>query len=71
MLDQVVTTDEVSEFKIEDLFFSRTDRRGVIQAGNEIFYKVAKYEYAELLGAPHKVVRHPDMPKARKTNPRS
>jgi aerotaxis receptor len=64
MLDEIVTTDEVSEFRIEDLFFSRTDKRGVIQAGNEVFYQVAKYEYAELLGAPHKTVRHPDMPKA-------
>ncbi len=64
MLDEIVTTDEVSEFRIEDLFFSRTDKRGVIQAGNEVFYQVAKYEYAELLGAPHKTIRHPDMPKA-------
>ena len=64
MLDEIVTKDEVSEFKVEELFFSRTDKRGVILAGNEVFYRVAKYEYATLLGSPHKVVRHPDMPKA-------
>lgn len=53
-----------SPFKVEEIFFSRTDKRGVIQAANFIFQRVAGFEWDELLGAPHKIIRHPDMPKA-------
>lgn len=51
-------------FEINEIFFSRTDKRGIIQAGNYIFKRVADYEWEQLIGAPHKVIRHPDMPKA-------
>lgn len=50
-------------FALNEVFFSRTDERGVIQAGNYVFKRVANYEWDELIGAPHKVIRHPDMPK--------
>lgn len=51
-------------FGIDEVFFSRTDHRGVIQAGNYVFRRVAHYEWSKLLGAPHKIIRHPDMPRA-------
>ncbi|MBN2740227.1 MAG: PAS domain-containing protein [Rhodobacteraceae bacterium] len=51
-------------FKLEELFYSRTDARGVIIAGNEVFRRVAGYEWNALLGAPHKIVRHPETPRA-------
>lgn len=50
-------------FALNEVFFSRTDERGIIQAGNYVFKRVANYEWEELIGAPHKVIRHPDMPK--------
>lgn len=50
-------------FEVDEIFFSRTDKRGVIQAANYTFKRVSGYEWDELLGAPHKLVRHPDMPK--------
>ncbi|MEP2716858.1 PAS domain-containing protein [Pseudophaeobacter sp.] len=50
-------------FALNEVFFSRTDERGVIQAGNFVFKRVANYEWEDLIGAPHKVIRHPDMPK--------
>lgn len=50
-------------FTLEETFFSRTDDRGVIKAGNYIFYRVAGFEWEEMLNAPHKIIRHPDMPK--------
>lgn len=64
MLDQAPTRNEVSQFGVQELFFSRTDKRGVICAGNEVFYRVSKYAEEDMVGAPHKIVRHPDMPKA-------
>lgn len=56
--------DQAVEFEPHELFFSRTDSRGVILSGNEVFHRVARYEWDEMLGAPHKIIRHPDMPKA-------
>ncbi|GGD40544.1 PAS domain-containing protein [Sinisalibacter lacisalsi] len=51
-------------FSLDEVFFSRTDDRGVIQAGNYVFRRVAHYDWGELLGAPHRLIRHPDMPRA-------
>jgi len=44
------------------LFFSTTDRRGVIDMVNSTFVDLSRYEVPELLGKPHNIVRHPDMP---------
>lgn len=56
-------TSGESPFELSECFFSRTDERGVIQAGNYVFARVSGYDWDELLGAPHKIIRHPDMPK--------
>lgn len=46
-----------------DFIVSKTDARGKIIYGNKIFIKISGYEESELLGAPHSILRHPDMPK--------
>ncbi|MBL8542690.1 MAG: PAS domain-containing protein [Hyphomonadaceae bacterium] len=51
-------------FGFDELFFSRTDLAGIILFGNSVFQRVAIYSWDELLGKPHKIVRHPDMPRA-------
>ena len=50
-------------FGLHEVFISRTDERGVIKAANYVFKRVAHYDWEELLGAPHRIIRHPDMPK--------
>jgi hypothetical protein len=50
-------------FGLHEVFISRTDERGIIKAANYVFKRVAHYDWDELLGAPHRIVRHPDMPK--------
>ena len=47
-----------------DVLISATDLRGVITFANETFYKVAQYPIGSLVGKPHNIIRHPDMPKA-------
>ncbi|MFY9089455.1 PAS domain-containing protein [Arcobacter aquimarinus] len=42
---------------------SETDVKGIIRFANEDFCKVAEYTLDELLGQPHSMVRHKDMPK--------
>lgn len=46
----------------DELFFSTTDARGVIQQGNSVFVRISGYSLDEIVGAPHNLVRHPDMP---------
>ena len=54
---------ETDRFALSDVFFSRTDERGVIASGNVIFHEVSAYKYPDLVSKPHKIIRHPDMPK--------
>ncbi len=55
--------DEVP-FEVEELFFSRTDARGRILAGNDVFQRVSRYSWNEMMERPHNIIRHPDMPRA-------
>ena len=50
--------------KSDDFLVSQTDEKGNILFANEDFCKVAGYQLEELMGKPHNLVRHPDMPKA-------
>ncbi|EDZ61534.1 putative PAS/PAC sensor protein [Sulfurimonas gotlandica GD1] len=42
---------------------SETDAKGKITYCNDYFMEVSGYNEEELIGAPHNIVRHPDMPK--------
>ena len=46
------------------LIVSRTDPSGVITQANESFVAMSGYSIDELIGQPHYILRHPDMPKA-------
>lgn len=47
-----------------DFLVSQTDEKGKILFANEDFCKIAGYSLEELIGKPHSIVRHPDMPHA-------
>ncbi len=48
----------------EDFIVSKTDLKGAITYGNRIFIQMSGYSEEELLGSPHSILRHPDMPRA-------
>ncbi len=50
-------------FNIDELFFSTTDNQGNIVFGNDVFMRVSGYPVETMLGAPHNIIRHPDMPR--------
>ncbi|MBL0709357.1 MAG: PAS domain-containing protein [Sulfurimonas sp.] len=52
------------EMKEDDFIVSKTDLKGRITYTNHIFMEMAEYTEAELLGKPHNIIRHEDMPKA-------
>jgi len=47
----------------EDFIVSKTDLKGRITYCNRIFQEFAGYTEKDLLGAPHNIIRHPDMPR--------
>jgi aerotaxis receptor len=54
------------EFKLDKdtMITSETDASGRICYANADFCAFAEYEKSELIGKPHNIVRHPEMPKA-------
>ncbi|MCH8611875.1 PAS domain-containing protein [Arsenicicoccus dermatophilus] len=58
----VQPTGAEHHFGVDELFFSTTDRKGVIEQANSTFVRLSHYTHEELVGSPHNIVRHPDMP---------
>lgn len=46
-----------------DLIVSKTDLKGKITYINDDFIRIGGFSKQELIGAPHSILRHPDMPK--------
>ncbi|WP_197349636.1 PAS domain-containing protein, partial [Ralstonia solanacearum] len=64
MRNNLPVTDTETTLAPSDYLISRTDPAGRIVFANPAFVRISGFTEAELLGAPHNVVRHPDMPEA-------
>ncbi|SMO97153.1 PAS domain-containing protein [Gracilimonas mengyeensis] len=51
-------------FEYHELFFSITDPKSVITYANDVFIRISAYPEEELIGVLHKIIRHPDVPRA-------
>jgi PAS domain S-box-containing protein len=60
----VVPTGVERTFSADELIVSKTDPRGVITYANDVFLRVSGYELDRVIGQPHNLIRHPEMPKA-------
>lgn len=62
-MDKVIPIDE--EYMFEgNVIISQTDLHGIITYANKQFCEISGYSAQELVGKPHNIIRHPDMPKA-------
>ena len=61
VVDEEVTFEDVNVQNRPVI--SKTDLRGNITFINSAFCKLSGYSKEELIGKPHNIVRHPDMPK--------
>ena len=50
-------------FHQDEIIVSKTDLKGLVTYANDVFLRVSGFSEAELLGKPHNIVRHPDMPR--------
>ena len=63
-MSKIIPLNIEKSFNDNEIIVSKTDLKGNITYGNALFIKMSGYEERELLGTPHNVIRHPDMPKA-------
>ena len=60
---RVYFTETEVPFPEGRLIVSRTDLQGLITHANDAFVEMSGYAREELIGAPHHILRHPDMPR--------
>ncbi len=63
MKNQVLVTDVETVVPDGVFIYSRTDLRGIIVEANAAFAEISGYRQEDMVGQPHNLVRHPDMPK--------
>lgn len=61
---QVNPTGREVFFNEDEIIVSKTDLTGKITYANDVFLKIAGYREDEVLGMPHSLIRHPEMPRA-------
>lgn len=63
MTNLFLSGNEVS-FGNDEIIVSKTNLKGHITYCNDVFLRVSGYTEKELLGQPHSIIRHPDMPRS-------
>ncbi len=63
MLKNVHVTNVETVLPENAFIYSQTDLKGIITEANETFAAISGYTVEEMVGKPHNLVRHPDMPR--------
>ena len=63
MAAEVQVTDRETIVPENEFIYSRTDPKGRITEANQVFADLCGYTVEEMVGKPHNLIRHPDMPK--------
>jgi PAS domain S-box-containing protein len=64
MKQKITPTNHEIVMRDDDFIVSKTNAKGLLTYGNEIFIEFSGFPEVELLGKQHNIVRHPDMPRA-------
>lgn len=56
-------TGQERTFGENEIIVSKTDLKGLINYANDVFVRVSGYPRADLIGKPHNLIRHPQMPR--------
>lgn len=60
----ITPTDREHFLRGDDLIVSKTDLKGYITYINEMFRDISQFSDEDVVGKPHSVIRHPDMPRS-------
>ncbi len=56
-------TGKERTFGEDEVIVSKTDTKGRITYGNDVFLRISGYPESEIVGAPHSILRNPAMPR--------
>ena len=59
----IAPTGREAPFHDDELIVSKTDLKGRLTYCNDVFLRLAGYSEKELIGSPHSIIRHPEMPR--------
>ena len=59
----VVPTGVERTFGDDEIIVSKTDAKGRLTYANSVFLRVSAYAEADVIGQPHSLIRHPEMPR--------
>ncbi len=62
-MEHPIPTGQERTFADHEIIVSKTDLKGRITYANQTFIEISGYTEEELLGQPHNLIRHPDMPR--------
>jgi len=60
---QAQPTGRESPFHENEIIVSKTDLKGRLTYANDVFLRVSGFSAREIVGQPHNIIRHPDMPR--------
>jgi PAS domain S-box-containing protein len=63
MANKIVPTGREAPFHADELIVSKTDAKGRLTYCNDVFVRVSGFVEKDLIGAPHSIIRHPEMPR--------
>ena len=61
---KIVPTGVERFFREDEVIVSKTDLKGRMTYVNRVFINISGFEEPELLGAPHSLIRNPEMPRS-------
>ena len=62
--NRIIPSGRERRFGENEIIVSKTNLKGHITYANRLFMKMSGYSEAELIGKPHNIIRHPDMPRS-------
>ncbi|MCE9649561.1 MAG: PAS domain-containing protein [Parvibaculum sp.] len=60
---RVQPTGRESPFREDEIIVSKTDLKGRLTYANDVFLRVSGFTAKDVVGQPHSIIRHPDMPR--------
>ncbi|HWJ66812.1 MAG TPA: PAS domain-containing protein [Nocardioides sp.] len=60
----IIPTGVEKTFRPDQIIVSKTDPQGRLTYVNDLFVDISGYRESDLLGKPHNIIRHPEMPRA-------
>jgi len=64
MTKKIIPTNNEIQLSADEFIVSKTDTQSHIIYINRVFMQISGYSEKELLGNPHNMIRHPEMPRA-------